>query len=155
MVPWALLVTGVAVFLARRRLMALVAWLMPALGWLPGHLAKQAFPRERPGADLEPVVVYHDVMSFPSGHTGFATSISIFVLFVATMWGLRRAWMLIAAVLAVVVMALSRLYAAAHFPLDVLGGSLLAAGTSLMLWPAAAWAWTTAQARGWFWAGAS
>ncbi|WP_203567931.1 phosphatase PAP2 family protein [Aestuariimicrobium ganziense] len=151
-VPYALVVLGLVLILMKRRIMGLLAWLMPALGWLPGHFVKKSFPRERPPQALEPVVVYHDTMSFPSGHTGFATSITIFALFALTMWGLRKWWMVAVGVLVILTMAWSRVYAAAHFYFDVIGGAALAGGTSLMLWPLAAWAWTTAERRGGFWA---
>lgn len=147
-VPWLLLGMLVLLLLLRRVVMALTAVLLPGLGWLPGHFAKGWFPRERPPESLDPVVVYHDIASFPSGHTGFATSITIFLLFALTMWGLRRWWMVILSILVILVVALSRLYAAAHFPLDVIGGALLAGGTSIALWPLAAWLWGKGQARG-------
>ena len=147
-VPWLLLGMLVLLLAVRRVIMALTAVLLPGLGWLPGHFAKGWFQRERPPESLDPVVVYHDIASFPSGHTGFATSITIFLLFALTMWGLRRWWMVILGILVIVVVALSRLYAAAHFPLDVIGGALLAGGTSIALWPLAAWLWGKGQARG-------
>lgn len=147
-VPWLLLAMLVVLLALRRAAMALASVLMPGLGWLPGHFAKGWFPRERPPDSLEPVVIYHDVASFPSGHTGFATSITIFLLFALTVWGLRRQWMIVAGIIVVVVVALSRLYAAAHFPLDVLGGALMAGGTSIALWPLFGWLWLVAQRRG-------
>lgn len=147
-VPWLLLGMLLLLLALRRVVMAVTAVLMPGLGWLPGHFAKGWFPRERPPASLEPVVVYHDVASFPSGHTGFATSITIFLLFVLTMYGLRRWWHIALGVVVIVVVGISRLYAAAHFPLDVLGGGVLAAGSSVALWPLAAWSWGRGQAKG-------
>ena len=147
-VPWLLLGMLVLLLALRRVIMALTAVLLPGIGWLPGHFAKGWFPRERPPETLEPVVVYHDVASFPSGHTGFTTSITIFLLFALTMWGLRRWWMVVLGILAIVAMAVSRLYAAAHFPLDVIGGAVLAGGTSIALWPLASWLWGKGQVRG-------
>ena len=147
-VPWLLLGMMALLLALRRAAMALASVLMPGLGWLPGHFAKGWFPRERPPESLEPVVIYHDVASFPSGHTGFATSITIFVLFALTVWGLRRRWMVVAGVVVILLMALSRLYAAAHFPLDVIGGALMAGGTSLALWPLFRWLWGASQRRG-------
>lgn len=140
-VPWLLVCISVLLLALRRVIMALVSIVMPVAGWLPGHFAKSWFPRERPPETLDPVVIYQDAASFPSGHTGFATSITVFVLFALTMWGLTRWWTVTLGVLLIVVMAASRLYAAAHFPLDVVGGALLAGGTSIALWPPAAWVW--------------
>ena len=79
-------------------------------------------------------------------------SITIFLLFALTMWGLRRWWTVLLGVLNIIIVGISRLYAAAHFPLDVLGGALLATGTSIALWPLASWLWGRAQARGDRWA---
>lgn len=151
-VPWLLVAMPVLLLALRRIAMAIISVLLPVLGWLPGHFAKAWFPRERPPSSLDPIVVYQDVASFPSGHTGFATSITIFLLFALTMWGLRRWWMVLLGVLNIIVVGISRLYAAAHFPLDVLGGALLATGTSIALWPLASWLWGKAQARGTKWA---
>lgn len=151
-VPWVLVALAVTLFVLRRRAMAVIGVVIPVVGWLPGHFAKKMFPRDRPPAELEPVVVYKDTMSFPSGHTGFATSITIFILFALTMWGLHRLWMAIVGTVWIFVVGLSRLYASAHYLLDVVGGAVLAGGTSLMLWPLAAWWWRRAQSSGGFWA---
>ena len=146
-VPWLLLGMMTLLLVLKRIAMSVASVAMPALGWLPGHFAKGWFPRERPPESLEPVVVYNDVASFPSGHTGFAASITIFLLFALTMYGLRRWWMVVLGVVVILVVALSRLYAAAHFPMDVVGGALMAGGTSLALCPPAAWFWRKSQAR--------
>lgn len=145
--PWLMVVSAVVLFLLRRRMMALLAILIPGMGWFPGHLVKKAFFRERPPHELDPIVIYNDTMSYPSGHTGFATSFTIFWVFALTMWGFKRWWVKLLGVFWIVLMAFSRIYAAAHWPLDVLGGFLLACGASLALWNPATWLWKTSQ--GW------
>ncbi|SDB82056.1 undecaprenyl-diphosphatase [Raineyella antarctica] len=147
-VPWLLVAMPLLLLALRRIVMAVTSLLLPGLGWLPGHFAKGFFPRARPPHSLDPVVIYNDNASFPSGHTGFATSITIFILFALTMWGVRRWWAVVLGVLFIVIVGLSRLYAAAHFPMDVLGGAVLASGTSIALWPLAAWWWGRGQAGG-------
>lgn len=151
-VPWILVGMLLLFLVLRRYVMAFISVLLPGLGWLPGHFAKGLFPRARPPHSLDPVIIYRDNASFPSGHTGFATSIVIFILFALTMWGVRRWWADALGIIFVVVVALSRLYAAAHFPFDVIGGATLAGGTSMALWPAASWWWGRAQASGGRWA---
>ena len=143
--PWILLGMGVILFLLRRRMMALISILMTGMGWLPGHIVKHLWSRHRPPADLHPVVVYHDTMSYPSGHTGFITALVVFVWFALTMWRRPRGWLAVVGPLLIVLVAFTRLHAAAHYPLDVLGGFLLASGASLLLWGPMAWLWQRSQ----------
>jgi hypothetical protein len=79
-----------------------------------------------PVAHLDPALP--PTSSFPSGHT--AAAICLYGGLAAIVWLSTRAWwrwlVLAVAVLAVLVVAAARVYRAAHFPSDVLGGVLLA-----------------------------
>lgn len=107
--------------------------LMAVLSWLPGHYAKVLIVRERPD-NLDAIVVYPDAMSYVSGHTGMAVAYTIGVLWALTMRGKHRGWMVWLGVFFTVLVGLSRVYSSAHYPLDVVGGALLALGTGLLLW---------------------
>jgi undecaprenyl-diphosphatase len=82
-------------------------------------LAKDAFPRGRPGAvlaDAELRGVPAGQQGFPSGHAAVSAALA-FILFAY----LPGRWRWAPFALAVVVSA-GRLYVGAHFPLDVVGG---------------------------------
>lgn len=147
MTPWLLLAAAVLVALRGHRMMGILVALMTGLTWLPGHFAKSMFPRERPPASVNPVLHVTGANSFPSGHTGFAAAVLVTGLFVindrvragAIKASWRRVW-LVVGLLWVVIVGCSRMLLAVHYPTDVLGGALLAAGAALVLWPLAEWA---------------
>lgn len=138
--PYLIVVAGVLLFLRGHRTLALIAVLMTSLAWVPGHIAKTAFPRDRPGAVTQPVWEVLGANSYPSGHTGLVIAATITAVFVLTALGHRRGRVVAAIVGSVwmVVVGLSRLEVAVHFPTDVIGGIGLDAGMALMLWPIAA-----------------
>lgn len=73
--------------------------------------------------------------SYPSGHTGFITAVTIAGCFLLVATGHRfRLWLPIGLLL-VCLVGFSRMLLAVHYPTDVLGGFLLARGFSLVLWP--------------------
>jgi undecaprenyl-diphosphatase len=85
-------------------------------------LAKDAFPRGRPGAVLQDVHlrgVPVGEQGFPSGHAAVSAALA-FILFAH----LPGRWRWVPLTLAVVVPA-GRLYVGAHLPLDVVGGACL------------------------------
>ena len=73
------------------------------------------------------MIVYHDTMSYPSGHTGFATALAFFALWALTRTGRRRPWHVVLAVLFVLLVAL------------------------ILWWLGTLW-WDAARRRGGFWA---
>ena len=138
--PYLIAIAGVVIFLRGHRTLAIVAVLMAGLSWLPGHVAKLLFPRDRPGPATQPVWQVLGANSFPSGHTGLVIAATITAVFVLTALGHRRG-RLVAAVLGglwMVVVGMSRLEVAVHFPTDVIGGIGVDGGMALMLWPIAA-----------------
>jgi len=85
-------------------------------------LAKDAFPRGRPGAVLAEAHlrgVPPGQQGFPSGHAAVSAALA-FILFAY----LPGRWRWVPLALAVIVPA-GRLYVGAHFPLDVVGGACL------------------------------
>ena len=131
--PGVLAVFGVVaalVFLTRgwRRAAVLVLLTMAGAGLLDG-LLKQAYGRARPSPLFEFYPLPHSY-SFPSGHALFATCFFGGVAVLASHRLRHRAaevavWLV--AVLAIVLIGVSRIYLGVHYPTDVLGG--LAAGT--------------------------
>ncbi|HSN42621.1 MAG TPA: hypothetical protein VLR88_01030, partial [Propionibacteriaceae bacterium] len=86
--PWLLVAALVVVFALGHRLLAILAVVMTALSWFPGHLAKRMFPRERPPESIDPVWIVEGANSYPSGHTGFIVAATIAGVFAWTV--LRR-----------------------------------------------------------------
>jgi undecaprenyl-diphosphatase len=131
---WALTLGAVAgLLLARRRIVALVAFLVAELlSSFLSALLKALVGRPRP-----PDGVVHPVgSSFPSGHAsyGAVTCIALVLLFTSPdrrtrWWGL--------ATLGITGMAWSRTYLQVHWLSDVIGGVLLGAGIVLSTFAAA------------------
>ena len=138
--PYLIVAAGVLVFLRGHRTLGIIASLMTGLAWLPGHIAKSLFPRDRPGPDTQPVWEVLGPNSFPSGHTGLVIAATVTAMFVMSALGHRRGRIVVAVVGLVwmVVVGLSRLVVAVHFPTDVVGGIGLDGGMALILWPVAA-----------------
>ena len=121
-----------------------------ALAWLGSRLLKDVFDRPRPTmAEIgRPLRDAADGFAFPSSHATIATALVVTV--VAGLWGARRARQIAVGVGAIVVVAtcLSRLYVGAHWPLDVLAGTVLGLAASALVLAAvevAVGAWETRQ----------
>jgi len=96
-------------------LIALTAWVV---GW-----AKSLFGRPRPyfiSSDVSNMVE-ETSYGLPSGHAQGATSLAGFAA-----WHARRAWVTVAAVLYILLMAASRMVLGVHYPQDVASGILIA-----------------------------
>ena len=91
------------------------------LGWLGAKVIKSMVGRGRPGAIIEDVILGFDVpiaeVGFPSGHAVLA-----FTLVAAFFPYLGRKGR-VAAIAVAVLVAVTRVYVGAHFPLDVIGGA--------------------------------
>lgn len=93
--------------------------------------------RLRPSAAITDITQFHAVDgvelyrsgSFPSGHT--TTAFCIYILFCIL---LRSSWWLYAGFTYAILVGYSRVYLAEHFPLDVGGGMIAAAISSLASW---------------------
>jgi undecaprenyl-diphosphatase len=138
--PYLVVIAGVLIFWRGHRSLAIIAVLMTGLAWLPGHLAKLLFPRDRPGPMTQPVYQVLGANSFPSGHTGLVVAATVTAVFVLTELGHKRARIVAALVGGIwtLVVGLSRLEVAVHYPTDVIGGIALDGGVALLLWPLAA-----------------
>jgi undecaprenyl-diphosphatase len=120
------------VLAVRRRAFWLMVW-----GVLSGalyQLAELAVHRPRPPASLVHVVRHTAGYSFPSGHAVFFTWIGAYLLLIFAR-GLPRAvqallWLFYAVV--VLMVCLSRVYTAEHWPSDVAAGVFLGAGWAML-----------------------
>lgn len=79
------------------------------------------YNRVRPFADLsfQPLINHESFFSFPSSHTTFYFTIAIAVLYLNRKWGTR----IFAGVL---ILGLARVFCGVHWPLDILGGLVVA-----------------------------
>lgn len=128
------MVAAIAVWLARR---GMSGWLLSLALSVPGVMLlnvgiKQLVQRARPRF-ASPLVTL-DSYSFPSGHTAGATALYGFLAVLLLAHAGNRRWrpaVLPAALLMVVLVAVSRVYLGAHYPTDV-----LAAIVESVLWVA-------------------
>lgn len=88
------------------------------------QLLKVTFGRARPSD----ILVHVDPGSFPSGHVANAATIAVAIAIIV-----GRAWVWVAGAVYVLVMALSRTYLGAHWVTDTVGGALLGAAVSLIV----------------------
>jgi membrane-associated phospholipid phosphatase len=106
----------------------------PLLAGLVGHALKLLVPRDRPGlARFSP----QGDQSFPSTHAAHATALALAGARAARRHG-ARPWVHAAAGAVIATIGLARIRASAHWPTDVLAGSLLgvaAAGAARLLMP--------------------
>jgi len=115
-------IATIVALLARRTRLAVEMAAAGVAVYQVAKLAKEAFPRGRPGAVLADAHlrgVPFGEQGFPSGHAAVSAALA-FILFAH----LPRRWRCAPITLAVVVPA-GRMYVGAHFPLDVVGGSCL------------------------------
>ncbi|GAA2027548.1 hypothetical protein GCM10009839_27950 [Catenulispora yoronensis] len=110
---------------------AVATFLVIAVGWNSSQIAKLIVARHRPPTvySLAPETGSN---SYPSGHVAFAVSLAIAVCMLAagTRWfrltvALGTLWTLL--------IAFSRLYIGAHYPLDVLGSVLVSVAAIVLL----------------------
>jgi undecaprenyl-diphosphatase len=127
----ALSLTGVGVvLLVARRWLALLAFvaiecLTPAIGLVLKHLVDRLRP---PGGLIEP-----SGASFPSGHASYAGATTVALVLLFTAPGPRRLLWWALAALGIALMAWSRTYLQVHWLSDVVAGSMLGIGISLLV----------------------
>jgi undecaprenyl-diphosphatase len=110
---------------------AMVAFLVIAVGWNSSEIAKLIVARNRPPArfSLQPEIGSN---SFPSGHVAFAFSLAVALVMLA--YGSR--WFVLTVVLGTVwtvLIAFTRLYIGAHYPLDLVGSILVSTSAIVLL----------------------
>ena len=116
-------VATVVALLFRRWFLALSLAISGVAVYVLARVIKEYVNRGRPSPFVEGVVEREvfspDSLGFPSGHAAVAWAITIIVLAYV-----GRPWQIAAIVLAIVV-PISRMYVAAHLPLDLIGGAAL------------------------------
>jgi undecaprenyl-diphosphatase len=128
MLPLGAAIVGCLATIGRGRQAALLA-IVGLSAELVSQLLKLAFHRPRPAVffGLPPAETY----SFPSGHafvaTVFYASLAAILMTFERSRG-KRGWIAVAAVLTAIMIGFSRVYLGYHYPSDVLGGWVCAAG---------------------------
>jgi len=140
---WQVLIGAVAIlalFAVERR----AGWLMliGSISSLLDNIIKLVISRQRPPADLVHILSPTTGFSFPSGHAVFFTWMS-FMIAVSIAPKIRPSYrpiLWIVAVMVIVLTCISRVWAGAHWPSDVIGGVLLGIGWSaFVLWLPERW----------------
>ena len=124
------LCAAVALLLALRRRRAEALWLFggACIGGSLAELIKPLVHRARPAGGM----MLHD-WSFPSGHATSSIVVLSLLAFLMARRGLgpAKAWWGMAAVLTLLI-GFNRVYLAAHWPTDVLGGWLIGGGFAFL-----------------------
>jgi undecaprenyl-diphosphatase len=140
---WQVLIGAVAIialFIVERR----AGWLMliGSISSLLDNIIKLIISRQRPPADLVHILSPTTGFSFPSGHAVFFTWMS-FMIAVSIAPKIRPSYrpiLWIVAAMVIVLTCISRVWAGAHWPSDVIGGVLLGIGWSaFVLWLPERW----------------
>jgi undecaprenyl-diphosphatase len=92
---------------------------------------KLLIDRTRPSFDLHPVLTHSS--SFPSGHSGNTMAIFLTVALVAAPRQYRLA-AVVSALLASLIVGVTRPFLGVHWPSDVVGGWALGAGIAIIAW---------------------
>lgn len=121
------------------------------VAWGGGEVIKWIVQRPRPDVALlaNPLAIEH-TYSYPSGHTCFVAALGIALIFLArdTRWRTVIVWLV---ALAVVIVALSRVYLGVHYPTDVTASIVYSAAAStiaLVLWLGYVLPWIAPARRG-------
>lgn len=103
---------------------------MVFISWGGSALLKPIVQRPRPDADLlhDPVSPQTGVLSYPSGHTAFATALFLAIALTLISREHRRI-AIILAVIGILIVAASRVYVGAHFMTDVTAGATASAAS--------------------------
>jgi len=134
-----LAVVGYLMLEGKKRIaLVLIVATLGALG--VSHTLKRTIDRDRP--DLVPHGSVTYTASFPSGHSMLSAStyLTMGALLAKTQRRKRlRAYILLTAITATLLVGISRVYLGVHWPTDVLAGWTAGAGWALMCWLLAGW----------------
>ena len=134
-----LAIVGYLILDGKRRVAVVV--LVATMGALSvSTVLKHAFDRPRPELVPHGSIVY--TASFPSGHSMLAASTYLTLgALLARVQRRRRmkAYILLVAILATILVGISRVYLGVHWPTDVLAGWTAGAGWALLCWLLARW----------------
>ncbi|RLU79304.1 phosphoesterase [Streptomyces griseocarneus] len=121
--------SGWLLFVRKRPMRAAATFLVVAVGWNSTQVAKAIVARPRPPRQfmLDPEIGSN---SFPSGHTAFTVAAVVAAYFLLRETRHRRT-VVVCGVLAVLLVAFSRMYVGAHYPTDTFG-SVLIAGSAIL-----------------------
>jgi membrane-associated phospholipid phosphatase len=119
-----LIAVPVILLLMRRRLDALKAFCILAGAFALAEAAKKLVGEHRPPAALRAMAADSGA-SYPSGHVTIAAALTVALVVVAVTVAGRRTALVLGGLFAVAV-AVSRVYLADHYPLDVIGSVLCA-----------------------------
>lgn len=102
-------------------------------GWLSSEIVKIIVHRARPDYNLlaHPLSTEVSFDSFPSGHTSLATALAVGIVLLLRGQALQTRMAIFGGV-GVLIVAWSRLYVGAHYPLDVLGSILYTAAVMIV-----------------------
>lgn len=123
-------VVPIGLWLMRRRRDALIAVCVMAGSLAVAFAAKTFVAEHRPPQRLW-VIPPDNKASFPSGHATVAAAVALLLLLLVR--GRLRVLAAILGVLFALGVGLARVYLGVHYPVDVVGGYLVAAGVSLMV----------------------
>jgi undecaprenyl-diphosphatase len=129
------LITGGFLLLDGKRNMAWFVYGSVAGGVLLSGILKSLFQRARP--DLVPHGAYVSTTSFPSGHSMLSavTYLTLAALLARSLERKRlKAYVLVLAALLTLLVGISRVYLAVHWPTDVLAGWTAGACWSVVCW---------------------
>jgi membrane-associated phospholipid phosphatase len=123
-------VVPIGLWLVRRRRDALIAVCVMAGSLAVAFAAKTLLAEHRPPQRLW-VIPPDNKASFPSGHATVAAAVALLLFLLVR--GRPRVLVAILGTLFALGVGLARVYLGVHYPVDVVGGYLVAAGVSLMV----------------------
>ncbi|HEX9357844.1 MAG TPA: phosphatase PAP2 family protein [Streptosporangiaceae bacterium] len=126
-----MIVMPLVLVLARRRLDALKVFCMFGGALILAEIGKKLINEHRPPTSLWAMTA-DSGSSYPSGHTTTAAVFAVALIVIATTLAGRSAALVLGGMY-VIAVAVSRVYLADHYPLDVIGGMLCALAAAFIV----------------------